>query len=139
MYRRTYQVKGEDVNDFMVMQNFAYLTYASRSLESFLFEKGYTKRKLGSLKMGLQERSGELIYQKHLMFTQIFSVNLEFSVITDNKGKMSVKHNFYNEKNELCAMVINELYWFDYSCGEIVAPPKKIMEPFLIQKTNMRG
>ena len=45
MFTRTYTGKGEDVNDFMIMQNFAYLTYSSKILEAFLLEKGFSKLK----------------------------------------------------------------------------------------------
>ncbi len=126
MFRRTYKVKGEDVNDFMVMQDFAYHSYTSSILAAFLFEKGYSKHKLNALKIGLQKCDEELIYIKHLMFMQHFFLNLEFPDVTDNKQKINVRSRFFNVKNELCAMAITQLYWFDYDRCKIIEPPKNI-------------
>jgi acyl-CoA thioesterase FadM len=46
MFQRNYKVKGEDVNDFMVMQNAAFLKYSSKLLDTFLHENGFTGHKL---------------------------------------------------------------------------------------------
>lgn len=131
MFKRTYEVKGEDVNDFMVMQHFAYLSYASRIVDVFLFEEGYSRQKLNNLKIGLQECGEELIHHKQLMFGQTFFVNLEFATITNNKQKVNTKVCFFNIKKELCAVVFSELCWFDYGCWEVTTPPKKMGEHFL--------
>ena len=65
MFIRTFKVKGEDVNDFMIMQNFAYLSYSSKLLEVYLLEKGYSQLKLNSLKIGWQKSNDRLI-NRHL-------------------------------------------------------------------------
>lgn len=133
MFRRAYKVKGEDVNDFMVMQNFAYHSYVSCLLKTFLFEKGYSKHKLDRLRIGFDKSREELIHRKHLMFTQVFFVDLEFFSSTSNTQKISVKNRFFNAKNELCVTAITELYWMDYNCGEISTPPQNISKHFLPQ------
>ncbi len=127
MFRRNYKVKGEDVDDYMVMQDFAYQAYISSILDTFLFEKGYSKRKLETLKIGLQKCGEELVHRKHLMFTQNFGINLEFLEVADDKQKMSIRGRFFNTQNELCAMAITHLYWFDYNHKEIVKPPKEVI------------
>jgi len=125
MYIKKYTVKGDDVNDFMYMVNFAYISYTVSILHSFLFEKGYSREKLNGLKLGLQECSHQLIYHKNLMFNEIFSVEME---LCNTNQKIIIKNIFYNSKNELCTEVIKELNWFDYSKGEVIAPPKKIIK-----------
>ncbi len=134
MFRRTYKVKGEDVDDFMIMQDFAYYSYASSILKSYLFEKGYSKHKLNTLKIDFQEFSQKIIYQKHLMFTQSFFVNLEFIGTNNNGQKINIRNRFFNTKNELCVTASTQLYWFDNS-KEVIAPPKPIIEHVLIKET----
>ena len=133
MFRKTYKVKGEDVNDFMVMQHFAYLSYASNVLHTFLFEKGYSRQKLNTLKIGLQESSEELIHYKHLMFGQAFFVDLELYLKADD-GKISIKNSFFNQRNELCTVVHTKLSWFDYSEWEVTPAPKRIAKHFFNAK-----
>ncbi|MBQ4819409.1 thioesterase family protein [Aquimarina sp. MMG016] len=130
IYRKTYKVKGEDVNDFMVMQNFAYHSYASSIFKSFLFEKGYSKRKLNASKIDIQEYHRTLTHRKPLMFMQDFFVNMEFVNNADNK-KISIKNRFFNTKNELCVTAITQLYWFDFNNQKVIAMPKDILECFL--------
>lgn len=133
MFVRNYKVRGEDVNDFMVMENFAYLSYASRMIEAYLMENGFPKMKLNSLKIGWQKSNDQLKNKKHLMFTQNFSVHLNFST-TYRKDGVHTSVDFYNEKSELMATVNTELTWFNYETWERIAPPHRIMHLFQVNK-----
>ena len=131
MFQRNYTVKGEDVNDFMVMQNAAYLNYYSKLLETFLFVKGFTKLKMNTLRVGLQKKNDQISQYHNLFFTQPFSVNLEFKTIAFSNQKMNVSIHFYNEQKELCTTITRELFWFDYTLWETITPPKTITKYFL--------
>lgn len=133
MFQRDYKVKGEDVNDFMVMQNAAYLNYSSKLLETFLFVKGFTKLKMNTLKVGLQKKNDKITQFKPLLFTQTFSVDLEFESIAFSNQKMNVSIHFYNDKKELCTTITRELFWFDYTSWETITPPKTITKYFVIE------
>ncbi len=130
MFTRTYKVKGEDVNDFMVMQNAAYLKYSSKIIDTFLFVNSFSNLKMNKLKVGLQKNNDQIKHHKDLMFTQIFNVQLKCKNIGFCNQKMNVEILFFNQKNELIATVIRELYWFDYSLWQTVAPPKTISKYF---------
>ncbi|WP_299014007.1 thioesterase family protein [uncultured Polaribacter sp.] len=131
MFQRNYTVKGEDVNDFMVMQNAAFLKYASKLFDTFLFVNGFAKLKMNTLKVGLHKSKDTLEQQhKYLMFTQPFSIQLDFKEIESCNKKMFVDVQFFNNKKELCAVVKRELFWFDYSTWQVITPPKKILKHF---------
>ena len=134
MFQRNYTVKGIDVNDFMVMQNAAYLNYSSKLIETFLFVKGFTKLKMNTLKVGLQNRNDQFLQYKSLMFTEAFSVDLEFKSIAFSNQKMNVCIHFYNQQKELCTTITRELFWFDYASWETIAPPKTIVKYFVEEK-----
>jgi acyl-CoA thioesterase FadM len=134
MFQRNYTVKGADVNDFMVMQNHAYLKYSSILLETFLFVKGYPKLKMNTLKVGLQKKNDQILQYKPLFFTQAFTVELEFKDILFANQKMNVAIHFYNKEKELCTTITRELFWFDYSSGQTITPPKTIAKYFLSEK-----
>ncbi|WP_299436781.1 thioesterase family protein [uncultured Aquimarina sp.] len=131
MYRKNYKVKGEDVDDFMVMQDVAYHNYTSSLLNAFLLEKGYSKRKREMLKIDLQESIESLIFRKHLMFTQVFFVNLELLDVDYKEWKLTFRNRFFNANNELCVTANTKLYWFDNAQQEIIKPPKKIIDRLL--------
>lgn len=137
MFQRNYTVKGNDVNDFMVMQNAAYLHYSSKLLETFLFVKGFTKLKMNTLKVGLQKKNDKITQYKPLLFTQSFLVELEFKNILFTNNKMNVVIHFYNQENELCTTITRELFWFDYSSWKTISPPKTISKYFL-EKEDFR-
>lgn len=134
MFQRSYKVKGEDVNDFMVMQNAAYLKYSSKILETFLFVKGFTKLKMNSLQVGLQKKNDQIIQHKPLLFTQAFTVDLECKSIAFSNHKMSVSVHFYNAKKELCTTITRELFWFDYTLWQVISPPKTIAKYFMLDE-----
>lgn len=131
MFQRNYTVNGNDVNDFMVMQNNAYLTYSSKLLETFLFVNGFTKLKMNTLQVGLQKKNDQILQHKSLLFTQPFSINLEFKTISFSSKKMNVSMHFYNQQKELCTTIIRELFWFDYTSWKTISPPKTITKYFL--------
>ncbi|MFK8061242.1 MAG: thioesterase family protein [Polaribacter sp.] len=130
MFQRTYTVKGEDVNDFMVMQNTAYLKYASKLVETFLFVKGFSKLKMNTLKVGLQKKNDTIKQHHNLMFTQSFSVELKFKELGFCEQKMQIEVLFYNHKKELSALITRELFWFDYNSWQNIKPPKIICNHF---------
>jgi acyl-CoA thioesterase FadM len=134
MFQRNYTVNGKDVNDFMVMQNAAYLSYSSKLLETFLFVKGFTKLKMNTLKVGLQKKNDQILQYKPLLFTQAFSVDLEFKSIAFSNQKMKVSIDFYNDKKELCTTITRELFWFDYTSWKTITPPKTITKYFVEEK-----
>lgn len=127
MFSKKFKVKGEDVNDFMVMQDEAYHQYTSILLKSFLLEKGYDKHKKSFLTTTVKESIESLTFRKKLLFTQQFFVNLA-PVITDNeKNTLYVKSNFFDINNTLCAITIAKLNWLDETSKQIITPPKKIL------------
>lgn len=130
MFQRKYTVKGEDVNDFMLIENSAYLKYTSKLVETFLFVNGFTKLKMNSLKVGLQKKNDTIKQYKHLMFTEVFTVKLNFIALGMCEQKMNIEICFYNQKNELCAVVKRELFWFDYTKWKTIEPPKVIGKYF---------
>ena len=130
MFQRNYKVEGNDVNDYMVMQNTAYLKYSAKIVETFLFVKGYPKLKMNTLKVGLEKKNDEILQYKQLFFTQAFSVELVFKNILFTNQKMTVAIHFYNQEKELCATITRELYWFDYTSWQIISPPKSIANCF---------
>lgn len=132
MFRRTYKVKGTDVNDFMIMQEFAYHSYASSILTSFLFEKGFSKSKLNSLKINFQRVPKKTISYTPLLFTQHFTVSLEFLSISEDKRKMQIQNRFFNNQNKLCATVCTEISCFQNN-SHIITAPKPIIEQFQIR------
>ena len=129
MFARNYKVRGEDVNDFMVMQNFAYLSYASRLIEAYLMENGFPQLKLNSMKIGWQKSNDQLKNKKHLMFTQNFSVRLNFH-IGSRKDGVNTSIDFYNQKGELVATLNTELTWINYETWERIIPPHSMMHLF---------
>jgi len=131
MFQRNYRVKGEDVNDFMVMQNAAYLSYSSKILETFLYVKGFSKLKMNTLQVGLQKSNDQIVQHKRLLFTEDFSMDLEFKSIAFSNHKMMISIHFYNSKKELCTTIHRELFWFDYTSWQAVAPPKTIVHYFV--------
>ena len=133
MFQRNYTEKGNDVNDFMVMQNTAYLNYSSKLLETFLFVNHFTKLKMNTLKVGLEKKNDHITQYKPLLFTQAFSVDLEFKTIAFSNQKMNVSIHFYNDKKELCTTITRELFWFDYTNWETISPPKTIAKYFLTE------
>tara|TARA_R110002049_G_scaffold107950_4_gene255867 strand:+ start:13850 stop:14272 length:423 start_codon:yes stop_codon:yes gene_type:complete len=134
MFKRNYTVKGEDVNDFMVMQNAAFLTYASKLFDVFLFVNGFTKLKMNSLKLGVKKGNDSVLHYNHLMFTQPFSIVLDFKELGSCKKKMIIEIHFYNKQNELVATIIRELFWFNYKSWETIIPPKTISKYFFNSK-----
>ncbi|MFD2566060.1 thioesterase family protein [Pseudotenacibaculum haliotis] len=139
MFIRNYKVKGEDVNDFMVMQNFAYLSYSSKLIEVYLFEKGFPRLKLNSLKIGWQKSNDQLINHKHLMFTEPFSAHLHFDRMLESEEKIKVYIDFYSKDQELCATLETELHWFDYNTWKFITPPKNLAQHFLKQDQLRRA
>ncbi|MEQ6124776.1 hypothetical protein AAON49_11275 [Pseudotenacibaculum sp. MALMAid0570] len=130
MFTRNYKVKGEDVNDFMIMQNFAYVSYSSKLIEAYLLEKGFPRLKLNSLKIGWQKSNDQLQNTKHLMFTELFTVRLNFERTYTQKSVVKTYIDFYNAKNELCATLITDLQWLDYTTLKLIIPPKNIAQHF---------
>ncbi len=134
MFLRNYKVKGSDVDDFMVMQNKAYLEYSSKIFNTFLFVKGYTKLKMNKLKVGLQNKNDQVIQYQPLLFTQDFSVQLEFKKIVFTDQKMNIEIHFLNQDKELCATIKRAFFWFDYTSWQTISPPKTIASFFLKEK-----
>ena len=127
MICKNYVVTGEDVNDYMVMENASYVSYTVRLLYQFLFHNGFSKERLNTLHLVLQEGNHVLICHKDLMFTETFFVEMTHCRIND---KINIKSCFFNSKNECCAEVTKEIQWFDSLRGEVIGAPKQILKYF---------
>ena len=134
MFQRNYTVKGEDVNDFMVMQNAAFLKYSSKLLDTFLHVNGFTGHKLNKQKVGLQKKNDVIHQNKPLLFTQHFSIALQFRDLFITKNTMVVDIHFFDAKNVLTTTITRELLWFDYENWQTIAPPKSILKYFNQEK-----
>lgn len=127
MICKNYTVTGEDVNDFMVMEHTAYISYTLRLLYHFLFTSGFSKQKLNALHLGFQEQKTMLELHKDLMFTESFTVKIKYCRIDDT---INIESSFYNSKEECCAEVTNEIKWFDTMKNEIIVTPSHILRYF---------
>ena len=130
MFTRNYTVKGEDVNDFMVMQNKAYLKYTSKIMDTFLHVNHFTKLKMNTLQIGLQNNNDEITQYKPLLFTNSFSVALDCKSLCDSSSKMQVTVYFYDNNEEMCGLVSREISWFNYKTWQVEHPPKVIRNYF---------
>ncbi|WP_298479801.1 hypothetical protein [uncultured Maribacter sp.] len=106
MFRRKYKVKGEDVNDYMVMQDFAYVVYAISLIKSYVIKNGYSKKVVEGIKMNIENSTNQLVCIKNLMFTQDFLMYLDSFNIQEGNNKVLVETRFFNAKNELCATLV---------------------------------
>ncbi len=138
MFQRNYKVKGEDVNDFMLMQNAAYLKYSSKLLDTFLYYNGYTTVKLNKLKVGLEKKNDVIKQYKPLFFTQHFTIILECKKSFRKDDEMIVGINFYNNQKELCASITRELFWFDYLNLQTISPPKGLVKFFTANSSYLK-
>ncbi|PAM93785.1 hypothetical protein B4N84_16050 [Flavobacterium sp. IR1] len=127
MICKNYTVTGEDVNDFMVMESTAYISYSTRLLYHFLFHNGFSKEKLNALHLGFEEENNELVCYQNLMFTEPFLVEMKHCQIGD---KINIRSSFFNAKNECCAEVIKEVQWVDHTRGQIITTPQQIRQHF---------
>lgn len=127
MISKNYVVTGEDVNDEMEMESTAYISYTLRLLYLFLFANGFSKVKLNTWHLGLQERNHVFVCYKKLMFTERFFIKMEHFYIDD---KINIKSYFFNSKNECCAEVTKEVEWFDHIRREVIVTPKQILKHF---------
>lgn len=131
MFQRKYQVKGEDVNAVMLMQNYAYVKYASKILETFLLSNGYSGLKLNQLNVFWQKSNEQLFKFKNLFFTHFFDVELE--VLNDNyknNKQQDLKITFFNDKNEKCAQITTSIIWHDLFSLKQINTPKRIEKYF---------
>ncbi|WP_299217147.1 hypothetical protein [uncultured Aquimarina sp.] len=115
MFRRNFKVKGEDVDDFMVMQENAYQSYTSSILSAYLFEKGYAKQKRKTINFDLQEFLETKKIRKHLMFMQDFFINMELLSFDEKQQKLIVRNSFFNASNELCVTAKTSISWFEHA------------------------
>ncbi|TDW47300.1 hypothetical protein EV144_105319 [Flavobacterium sp. 270] len=127
MICKNYVVTGEDVDNVMVMESAAYISYTLRLWYRFLFDNGFSKEKLNALHLGFLEGNHELICYKNLMFTEQFLIEMKHCYIDD---KINIKSCFFNSKNECCAEVTKEVEWFDSIRREVIAAPKQILQHF---------
>lgn len=127
MICKNYVVTGEDVNDNMVMENTAYISYTLRLLYHFLFNNGFSKQKLNALHLDLQEKNHVLVSYQNLMFTEPFLIEMKYCSVDD---KINIKSCFFNSKKECCAEVTKEVEWFDPIRREVTAVPKQILRHF---------
>lgn len=108
MYRKNYKVKGEDVDDFMVMEKVAYRMYFKLLIKDFLSDNKFSKKIIEKLKVNIDNSKEQLICMKDLMFTQDFSMYLDMFNMIQEGQKIKTKGRFFNENNELCATVVWE-------------------------------
>ena len=127
MIYRNYTVAGEDVNDTMMMENKAYVSYSIRLLYHYLFHNGFSRQKLTTLHLDLQENNHELVCYQNLMFTQPFLVLLKHCRIDE---KISIKTSFFNAKDECCAEVTATIECVDPISRESILVPKQILRHF---------
>lgn len=130
MFEKLYKVKGIDVNGFMVMQNAAYVTYATKLVEVFLTENRFSKARLNKLQIGLQKNNEQVICKQHLMFNQTFTAVLSVEEEIRENNILRTTVSFYNNKQELCTRVQTEFYWFNYKDWKVTEPPKTITNLF---------
>jgi len=130
MFYKQYKVKGEDVNDFMVMENCSYLYYSDDIKKAFLSESGMAQKELIKKGIKLLDKKTEITYRNHLMFTQEFKVYYKISFVNSDYSKMVSTHYFYNANKILCTTIHSEVVWFDFVNEKEIMPPNRFLEVF---------
>lgn len=131
MFIKKFRVTGNDVNDFMVMQNFAYHSYISTTLKWFLTENNYLLKNRKTTTIDIRQSVISISFQKALMFTQDFNVVLEVLKIDNEKSTICIKSRFYNINNKLCAIVISKFNCVGQLIQQPILLPKINTNPFL--------
>ncbi|WP_299896488.1 hypothetical protein [uncultured Aquimarina sp.] len=113
IFKKEYKVKGEDVDDFMVMETSAYQKYVASIFKTFLFENGLKNKTSKKIDYTPVTSLNSLVLIKPLMFLQEFCINLELICSDKNLKKIEMKSRFFNSNNELCVMANTHFLDFD--------------------------
>lgn len=113
MYKKSFKVNGQDdIDDFMLMVDATYYKYSEITRKDF-FVKNYNKtlkiKSLDDVKINVVHQSFKKI--KNLYFTDLFTVDTKIIEIDYRCSSITIKNNFLNQKNELCATMICNLKW----------------------------
>lgn len=105
MCKIEYRVSGDDVNDFMVMETYAYYAYSLRHIYNFMNELGYSRLKLNKLKICLNEQRSHIEIFKPLMFGNEFIIELRVRRLNYNLGYFEITCSYFNSRYQRCAIV----------------------------------
>ncbi|WP_166964559.1 hypothetical protein [Yeosuana marina] len=115
MYSISYKVNGqEDINDYMVMENESFFKYSEKTIKRY-FKENKERMFQGGSNHDFTVKKKFLDKRKDLFFTNVFTVDIQIFEIDIEGCEMITKHNFFNQNNQLCAIIEYNLVWDNYS------------------------
>ena len=114
MFKKSFKVNGqEDIDDFMLMVDATYHKYSDITRKDFFAknsEKIFKTNNSDQLEFEIKNQSLNKI--KNLYFTNIFKVDTQILSIDFDLSVIKIKHNFFNQKGELCAILSCNIHWY---------------------------
>jgi acyl-CoA thioester hydrolase len=133
MYKKDFEIRWSDVDGNGHLANSAYLNFMSHTRVGFLNDHGFSMKKLIEFGIGPVVFSEQIHYFKESFLSQILTVTLSVSGLSDDGMFFKFEHNFYNQKGKHVATCDIFGAWMDLKTRSLTILPeylKALVEKF---------
>ncbi|MCB9487679.1 MAG: thioesterase family protein [Deltaproteobacteria bacterium] len=123
VYQKRYEVRWNDLDPNVHMENSAYLEYATQTRFSYLSQAGFGPADFQMHRIGPAVFEDVIRYYKELYFLGEFTVDMRLGASSEDGSRFALHNRMHRPDGVLCAEVISQAAWFSVVERKIVPPP----------------
>lgn len=128
MYTKEFEIRWSDIDANKHLANSAYINFMSHTRTDFLKTHGFSLMTLSKAGIGPVVFYEHISYFKESFLSQIITVSLEVSGLSENGTFFKFKHNFYNQKGENLAFCEIFGAWMNLNTRKLAELPTSLLQ-----------
>jgi len=126
-YKHTFTTKWADFDPNRHMRHTAYADYAAEVRTRFFLKHNLSLNDFARLNIGPVLFREESTYLKEIGIGEDIKVTMELTAASENFERWEFKHEIYNQKGHIAAVVIAKGAWIDLQKRKLTGLPEQIL------------
>ena len=130
IYKHTFTTKWADFDPNQHMRHSAYYDFTAEIRVRFFSKHGLSMNDFIKLQIGPILFKEEASFYKEINIGEDVTVDIKLEAASKSLERWRFKHNIYNEKGDIAAVVKVYGAWIDLQKRKLTKPPKQIIDLF---------
>lgn len=128
MYTKQFEIRWSDIDANKHLANSAYINFMSHTRTAFLKENGFSLMTLSKAGLGPVVFYEHINYFKESFLSEVITVSLEVSGLSEKGTFFKFEHNFYNVKGDNLAFCEIFGAWINLNTRKLTELPNELLE-----------
>ncbi|MBF2707877.1 acyl-CoA thioesterase [Flavobacterium soyangense] len=126
LFKKTISIRWADIDPNFHLRHSVYYDFGTQQRIEILETLGLTMETMKEQVFGPVLFREECVYKREIKLSDTITILVKVAQLNEDGSRWTFKHEFYNSKNEICAVLTLDGAWLDTKLRKLKSPTPQI-------------